>query len=73
MQATQEERERSLAMKIHTNLGITLEAQGLLMGACQSYRYPPPPLPFPHHRHYLTPPQFIIISSIGEILLLTFF
>ena len=26
-------------MKIHTNMGITLEAQGLLMGACQSYRF----------------------------------
>jgi len=45
LQATEEGRERNLATKIHTNLGITLEAQGLLLGACQSYRSRFSPLP----------------------------
>ena len=30
--------DNSLALKVHTNLGITLEAQGLLRAACGHYR-----------------------------------
>ena len=33
--------DNSLALKVHTNLGITLEAQGLLRAACIHYRSVP--------------------------------
>lgn len=32
------EAERPLAVKVHVNLGITLEASGLLMAACEEYK-----------------------------------
>ena len=37
--------DNSLALKLHTNLGITLEAQGLLRAACSHYRSVPNSFP----------------------------
>lgn len=39
MQVADAEADLDLMMRIHTNLGITLEAIGLLVSACGHYRW----------------------------------